>query len=112
MRILKAYYPLSIHLILILAGYLFINAGLAFENSTKDDPQNKSKNTKEGYIPISYYPNYQKTGYQAIDNEKELELEYWMTHSDFNNWNNPSITDQENEIIIEEWMTDLDYWNN
>ncbi len=123
MRTLKTYYPLSIHLILLLAGYLFINTGLAIENRLVNNPPDDNKTetifelenpdyTKREYLPATLFSDDKKSGFSLTDEESELMNEDWTTHSEDNLWYDASTPDFEEEMTIEDWMTDLDYWNN
>ena len=138
MKTLKSYSPIFIQALILIAGFVMINAGLANEAittttdvSTLMVSENELEPILEDWMTDLSFWNLEDSNKELTEKstnfnsatallgetvfEKEIALEEWMTDANSDFWKNEKNlfqTDKEEELPIEEWMTDLEDWNN
>lgn len=137
MKTLKSYSPIFIQTLLLIAGFIMINAGLANEttaliaNANISITDNELEPVTENWMSDLDFWLIEKNNSeekekvvksnstQSLLNEKvfeeEIEIEEWMKDANNNFWKNDSKLheiDVEDDIVLEDWMTNPEKWNN
>lgn len=129
MKTLKLYTPVIIQALLLLIGFIMVNAISANEAtphtklvSTVLIEDIESEPIVENWMmeldswenTTSSYSSKNSLNSNNIEKEDEMILEDWMINTNNAFWSNRTIDqiDLEENIELEEWMTNAALWNN